>query len=309
MHRWMSIIVVMGLLIAGCSQTDRRSNVATSPDTPAVAQPGPATSPTPGSGSRPRPAGRCAAGRTEVTVYYVHSAPTEFYLAPERRCIVATSRVATAALAELLAGRPQDPDHLPSGALPGTRVRSVTIRRGVATVDWSREVLRGRDGGGMGSAQEANFVGSVLYTLTEFPTIERVRFIVEGEAPDDWWGHGEGYDRPFGRGDEPWRSIEPVAVWTPTEGARAERTLRVTGRVVGAPGAIPRRVTVIVRDATGRVVVDSSVRTDADPQRAWARMFDATVRLPAPTTPEQWRVEVLAQDGGGFVEDRGFVAG
>ena len=48
----------------------------------------------------------------------------------------------------------------------------------VATVDWSAEVLEGSGG----ARVEELAIQSIVYTLTEFPTISSVRFTVEGKA-------------------------------------------------------------------------------------------------------------------------------
>jgi germination protein M len=59
---------------------------------------------------------------------------------------------------------------------PGTRVLGMTIRDGLAKVDFSREFLDLTD-----RLQEENAVKAVVYTLTEFPTVQRVHLMVEGK--------------------------------------------------------------------------------------------------------------------------------
>ena len=79
---------------------------------------------------------------------------------------------------------------------------AVTISGGVATVDWSQEVL----GATVPADEEALGIQSVVWTLTEFPSIDSVRFTVEGRDRgqvasgrliENWWGH-------VGLGAQPW---------------------------------------------------------------------------------------------------------
>lgn len=58
----------------------------------------------------------------------------------------------------------------------GTRVLGLTIREGLAKVDFSHEFLNLKD-----RIEEENAIKAVVYTLTEFPTVERVHFMVEGK--------------------------------------------------------------------------------------------------------------------------------
>lgn len=58
----------------------------------------------------------------------------------------------------------------------GTKVLGMTIRNGLAKVDFSREFLNLSD-----RSQEENAVKAVVYTLTEFPTVQRVHLMVEGK--------------------------------------------------------------------------------------------------------------------------------
>ncbi len=78
---------------------------------------------------------------------------------------------------------------------PGVKVRSVTVKDGVATVDFSRELIDKFVGGSTG---EEMLVFSLANTLTEFPEIKKVRITVEGNRPDTIAGHLDS-SAPFGR--------------------------------------------------------------------------------------------------------------
>ena len=61
---------------------------------------------------------------------------------------------------------------------PGTRLLSINLAEGLATVNFSRE-LRDHFPGGDGA--ETRVVNSVLRTLGQFPTIAQVQFQVDGK--------------------------------------------------------------------------------------------------------------------------------
>ena len=63
---------------------------------------------------------------------------------------------------------------------PGTRLLDLKIENGTAAVDFSKDVL----GYGGGSTAENLFVKSVLLTLGQFPEVEQVQFMIEGEKMD-----------------------------------------------------------------------------------------------------------------------------
>lgn len=59
----------------------------------------------------------------------------------------------------------------------GTQVLGMTIRDGVAKVDFNAEFLSSPD-----KTAEKNAINAVVYTLTEFPTVDRVQILVEGKT-------------------------------------------------------------------------------------------------------------------------------
>ncbi|HHX22929.1 MAG: GerMN domain-containing protein [Tepidanaerobacteraceae bacterium] len=58
----------------------------------------------------------------------------------------------------------------------GTEVIGMTIRDGVAKVDFNSNLLNTSD-----KKSEQNAINSIVYTLTEFPTIDRVQILVDGK--------------------------------------------------------------------------------------------------------------------------------
>lgn len=58
----------------------------------------------------------------------------------------------------------------------GTEILGMTIKDGLAKVDFSNEFLNSED-----RIAEQNAIDSVVYTLTEFPAVEKVKILVDGK--------------------------------------------------------------------------------------------------------------------------------
>ncbi len=75
---------------------------------------------------------------------------------------------------------------LPAGPLPaGTRLLSLRITDGLATVNFSHEFVDNFSGG---DTAETRALNSVLQTLGQFPTVSRAQILVEGRAIDSLGG-------------------------------------------------------------------------------------------------------------------------
>lgn len=116
-----------------------------------------------------------------------------FFSNPEGRLLVAQPRtipkvegIARATIKELIAGPRADSGLLPT--IPaGTVLRDINVREdGVAVVDFSRELIAGHPGGSLG---ESLTVYSIVNTLTQFPRVQCVQFLVEGQYVDTLAGH------------------------------------------------------------------------------------------------------------------------
>ena len=76
-----------------------------------------------------------------------------------------------------------------------TQVRSVTVEGDLATVDFDGSIQRTFSGGSTG---EELLVGSLVDTLTDFPEINRVQILVDGNAVESLAGHMD-ISKPFER--------------------------------------------------------------------------------------------------------------
>ena len=157
-----------------------------------------------------------------------------------------TPLVATAAVDALLAG-PSAAERsagLVSAVPKGTRLLGINIRNGVATVDLTSEY---QSGGGSLSMQTR--LGQVVYTLTQFPTVQKVRFRLDGTPVDVFSNEGIVLDHPVGR-DDYVNLLPPIVVQKPAAGARVTSPVTVSG----VANVFEANVTVEILDASGKVV-------------------------------------------------------
>ncbi len=112
--------------------------------------------------------------RIKITLYF--SDKQAMYLIPEEREIKKTEDVAKIALEELIKG-PKDPKLFPT--IPeGTKLLGIEVKDGLAKVNLSQDF---KDNYPLGSAGENITIFSIVNTLTEFTSINKVRFLVEGK--------------------------------------------------------------------------------------------------------------------------------
>lgn len=125
---------------------------------------------------------------TTLTVRLAWVSNGENALAVERS-IPYTQAVATAAMQALLAGpTPEEQAMWPaiSSAIPaGTKLLGLSVENGVAKVDLSKEFESG--GGSFGVTAR---LAQVVYTLTQFPTVQSVEFYIEGTRVEMFSGEG-----------------------------------------------------------------------------------------------------------------------
>ncbi len=119
-----------------------------------------------------------------VTVYFARMLQMDFGLVPVFTVLPDGVQRERAALEVVLKGPPAG-SGLRSLFPPQTRVLGLTVADGLATVDFSAEIMTGP----WGSAAEALALGSIVNTLTRLPGIDRVWILVEGQAPGSLGGH------------------------------------------------------------------------------------------------------------------------
>ncbi|QHA00958.1 Gmad2 immunoglobulin-like domain-containing protein [Dehalobacter restrictus] len=210
------------------------------------------TEPTPEPSPEPEPP---AVETMKVAVYYLKDSNNEMYLVREVHEIPKSTGVARAALEELIKGTP-----VTTGAfkvLPAdTKILEVNIENGLATIDFSEEVLHAN----VGASGETLGIASIVNTLTEFPTIKKVQFTVNGKAENgmDWWGHVGLYNQPFARDLS---SVYEPAIWVtaPVDGQTITSPLKITGNARVFEAVVSYRL----RDAQGNILAEGNTMAAA----------------------------------------------
>lgn len=230
-------------------------------------------------------AGAPPAEQMPLAVYYVKYTDDDAYLVREVHQVPKTPEVARAALEELISGTPLTPGA--GRVLPAnTQVRGIRIdENGLATVDFSPEVLTAN----VGSAGEALGIASIVNTLTEFPTIKKVSFTVNGQVDErtqDWWGHVGLYGQPFSRDLS--KVYEP-AIWISVPGPG--QTITSPLEVRGSARVFEAALCVRIVDQQGAVLAQGcTTATAGAPERG-----EFKISLPfTPAGPGKGRVEAYS---------------
>ena len=117
-----------------------------------------------------------------VKVYF--GAPDAEHLTAEISQLNKDSLLMQRTMETLIAG-PKDKKLWP--VLPSaTKVKSVVVTNKIAQVDFSADLVAQKGGG---SAREILAVSAIVYTLTEFPEVERVQILIEGKKVATLYGH------------------------------------------------------------------------------------------------------------------------
>jgi hypothetical protein len=260
-HRSLTLLaaVVVAASLAACGAgTGDLGTVAPPPPTTAPSLDAPSPESTPGGTPSPTPDGSAAPSPTASPVetttirayFFLGSFTHDAGLAPVLREIPKTQAVGAAAMNALLAG-PNDAEMSARPAMyttvpEGTRFLGLTIDDGVATVDLSREF----ESGG-GSAAVLGRLAQVVYTLTQFPTVDAVTFKLDGKAVTAFSGEGVLLDNPVGRADYT-DQLAGIFVDRPAWGAAAGNPVRVTG----LSNVFEATSRVAILDADGDVLAD-----------------------------------------------------
>jgi spore germination protein GerM len=214
------------------------------------------TLPAPSSGPSDSPASpsptAAPAGTTIVRTYFwLEGEQGTSGLVGVLREVPETRAVATAAMNALVAGpSAAERDGGISSAVPvGTQLLGISIENGIATVDLSSEF----ESGG-GSASVLTRLGQVVYTLTQFPTVDSVVFRIEGRTVTVFGGEGVILDGPVARDD--YHDLLPaVFVDRPVWGA----AIGNPARVAGLSNVFEATSQVTLLDGAGRILVERTV--------------------------------------------------
>ncbi len=239
-------------------------------------------SPADPSAAAPSASAALAASPTMVVrAYFVLEDPTGVSpgLVPVLRVVPRTVAVATAAVRQLLAG-PSRAERIANPrvitAVPtGTRLLGIRIASGTATVNVSHEFASGG-----GSLSMFMRLGQLTWTVTQFPTVTRVRLQLNGVPVTTFSGEGIVLSAPLTRASFRDDILAPISVDRP-----AYRAAFASGtHVTGVANVFEATFRVAVLDARRHVLVNRQVLATCG-TGCWGR-FDVTV--PYTISHAQW---------------------
>ncbi len=212
------------------------------------------------------------------------------FLVSVHREIPTTPGIALATLRELIDGPSPADEALIDGistAVPDeTLVLGVDLVDGLATVDLSREF----ESGG-GSLSMFSRLAQIIYTVTQFPTVDEVQFALDGQPVTVFSNEGLVIDEPGSRSH--FVDLLPtVFVDTPAAGAEVDTPLRMTGMAAVFEATFLYRL----ETADGTVLAEGFAMSDNGV--GWGA-FDVTleVDVDAPTEAVLTVWEQSAKDG------------
>lgn len=251
------------------------STPTTTPASTPTASPTLTPSPTPS----PRPASQPQTMIVRAYYFLDDAAGGDPALVPVLRTVPKSKATAKAAMKILLAG----PSAKERGAsprlrtmIPGeTALLGITISDGLATVDLSGDFA---SGGGTFSLRGR--LAQVVYTLTQFSTVDRVNFRLDGKAVTVFSSEGILLPKPVTRVTYRADFVPEIFVDRPAWGA----ALLSPGHVTGLANVFEAQFRVALLDRRGRVLVDRAVMATAG-TGTWGR-FDVTLSYDVSTA--QW---------------------
>jgi spore germination protein GerM len=283
MKRTLATIAVLGAIAAACSNGGATplGTASTAPSTTSsTGSPTPTSTPTesPSSSATPTPV---QTATVEVWFYDANGG-----LFQSSRSVVLPA-IASGAIGELLAGPTsvESAVGLSTGVPEATNLLGITIHEGVATVDLS-DAFTDQDT----PAQASERLSQVVYTLTQFASIDSVRFRIDG-APLATLGGFE-LARPQTRADFAY-AMPAILVQSPRIGDRVSSPVAISGTA----DVFEAVVSIEIRTANGAPL--SSAFTMATCGSGCRGTFSTTVRYDvAQTQPGMIVVfEVSAKDG------------
>ena len=237
------VIVAGAALLAACGGSTGGSSPQ--PTATVTVTAGPSTAP---SGSASPASSPSAALKTTLRLYFLR----DEQLGVAERMVAHTAMPATASVKALLAGptAAERSAGLTSAVPAGTRLLGLTISGTTAQVNLSEAFASGG-----GSLSMTARVAEVVYTLTRFPTVRSVEFLIEGTPVEALGGEGVMLGGAQRRAD--WRSFEPaIFVQSPGVGGVVSSPFVLIGTAGVYEGTFQARLI----DSSGRRIVNVTVQ-------------------------------------------------
>jgi hypothetical protein len=215
------LVVVLALFLGGCSGNDNETRPDPEP-APEATETEAAPTPAPSEDAIPiEDSGR----KLPIQLWFVQDVRGEAKLRLHWVELPAVAAIGQAALEELFAGVPEDAPKGTHSIVPeDTELLDLSIANSIASVDLSRDFENTE----VGTAADGLQIAQVVYTLTQFPSVKKVRFLLDGEEVVILGGHGIEIDGPQSRKD--WESsLPPIVVFRPYAGEEVDVPFTLTG--------------------------------------------------------------------------------
>ncbi len=234
-----AVVALPALAACGISRSD--TSPTPSPAGSSSPPPAPSPAPSPSFTASPTPA-----PGTVISVYYLRGA----FVGAAHRTVAATNAPATAALTELLIGPTAEESAagLHTQIPTATRLLGLRIHDGLAIVDLSGDFAAGVD-----PLEDRGRLAQIVYTLTQFPTVDGVKFRVDGEPLVFRSAEGAPQNRAQTR-----RSFEDVTPAIFVERPAVGDTVSSPLVVSGTANTFEAQFMIRVRAADGTILLDES---------------------------------------------------
>ena len=239
--RALAVLAILALAAGACGgdDDDDTTSTTTAAAGSTTTSGGEATTTSPGASTT-----TAAPAMTSVSVYFLRGEQVGVV----HREVTDDGAPATAAAAALLEGPTEEEGALgfATNIPPGTTLNGVVIADGVATVD-----LSGTYDDGGGTLSMSTRLAEVVFTLTQFPTVEGVLFELDGEPVETFSGEGIILSGPVGRAD--FTDATPmILVESPAPGDVVSSPLAITGE----NNTFESNVQFRVEDGSGNVLAE-----------------------------------------------------
>jgi hypothetical protein len=197
------------------------------------------------------------------------------YLGVAHRSISLTGTISATALSALVGG-PDVAENAAglSSAIPvGTKVLGLRISSGTATVDFN-----GAFSAPSSPGAELDRVAQVVYTLTQFPTVNHVAFEISGSTPATFASGAVSLTNAIGRNDV-LAALPAILVETPAVGDSLHGAVRLSGLA----NVFEAQFNMQLVSADGKVLIDQPVHATAG-SGTWGT-FDVTFPFTAAAAP------------------------
>jgi hypothetical protein len=234
--------------------------------------------------------GGSAEQRAQTNVYFVADTPRGFKLFSERMDFAQTDDLAQEIISDLVSGKitPKDPEYVNLWGATNS-LNSITISDSIATIDLGTVSLN------VGSEGEQRAIDQIVWTyLDASPTIESVRFTVNGKIVESFAGHVD-TTGDFNRAPS-YEVLNPLQISSITEGEVLSNPITISGQACTFEANVIWRLS---KDAVTIKEEPTTAETACPDRSAWS------VAL-AELAPGTYKFEVLeysAENGSLFATD------